>query len=67
MATQVYVIPVECVEHYQNDDGTFSDRDKVKRIGAKCGEIYTLIDFEREVNNGDLSIETLTESVILID
>lgn len=65
MSTQVYVIPVECVEHFIDDDNRFTDREKVKRIGTKCGEIFTLIDFEREVNNGDLDI--LTESVILID
>ena len=69
MATQVYVIPVECVEHFINDDDTFSDREKVKQIGTKCGEIYTLIDYEREINNGDLVISNdfTKEYVILID
>lgn len=61
---QVYVIPFECVEHLI-EDNLFTDREKVKRIGAKCGEILSLHDFEKEVNSGELDI--LTESVILID
>jgi hypothetical protein len=60
---QVYVIPQDCVEHLI-EDGIFTDREKVKRIGAKCGEILSPIDYEIGVNNGDID---LNESLILID
>jgi hypothetical protein len=62
---QVYIIPAECVEHLMDEDNVITDREKAKRIGVKCGELFTLIDFEREVNNGDLEISN--KSVILID
>lgn len=61
---QIYVIPFECVEHLIDEDGVFKDREKVKKIGSKCGEIYSTLDFEVAVNTA--CVDT-NESIILID
>lgn len=61
---QVYIIPFDCVEHLYTDEGGFEDRDKVKRIGVKCGQVLSMMDFERESNLGNVD---LTSDVILID
>jgi len=55
--TQVYVAPLECVGHLYNDDNNVTDRDAFKRATLKCGEVLSLIDFERECNLGNVSTE----------
>lgn len=60
---QVYVIPFECVEHLI-EGGKFTDREKAKRIGVKCGNLMSIVDFEEAVNDESLNFE---ENVILID
>jgi hypothetical protein len=61
---QVYIVLRECVEHFIDDDGKFTDRNKVKRIATRCGDIVSQAEFEDLANNGHID---LNDTVILID
>ena len=64
MNKQVYIIPIECVEHLLDGQGYITDREKAKRIGTKCGQIVSLMDFETIYNGGHSDD---WETIILID
>lgn len=62
--SKVYVVPFDCVEHLYDDENGYSNRAKVKRIAKKCGEVFSMHDYEIEFNKGNISSD---DNLILID
>lgn len=61
---QIYLVPLDLVHHLLDDDNNFKDREVVKKIARKCGDVLSLYDYEKQMNNGDIDVN---ENYILID